>query len=112
MKIQTSPKPINFTLLWIAGLLTGILGGMFMGPMVFNAAPKYQFYDNKDQVISYHSVDSIVKAAYTSYLREDKNVKVDLPEEYRLIKSSDILKGTYDSLSNTLVIEFNNIQNR
>jgi len=78
MKIQTTPKPVNYTLLWIAAILCGIIAGMFLGPM----------------------------------LVEYKTVKVDLPEEYQIIKPTDILKGTYDSLSNTLVIEFNNIQNR
>jgi hypothetical protein len=43
---------------------------------------------------------------------ESKDVRVDLPEEYQLIKATDNLQGKYDSVSNTLTIEFNNPKNK
>lgn len=68
MQIQTTPKPINYTLLWIAAIIAGTIGGMFVGPFLLGTALKPQFLNNNKQVISYHAVDSIVQAAYTSYL--------------------------------------------
>lgn len=35
---------------------------------------------------------------------------VDLPEAYRLIKPTDVLRGRYDCKSNTVTIEFDNSQ--
>lgn len=37
--------------------------------------------------------------------------RIDLPEEYRLIRNTDHLRGAYDSVSNTVTIEFDNSQN-
>ena len=46
-----------------------------------------------------------------SFIKTTVSNKIDLPEECRLITSSDTLKGYYDKDS-VLHIEFNNKQNK
>jgi len=108
MKVQTNTR--NYTALWLVAIAAVAALSFGIGAI---KGPKYQFFDKDNKVISYHSVDSILKASYTSYLVPDNSIKVDLPDtdEVKIVKPTDILKGTYDSSSNTLVIEFNNSKN-
>jgi hypothetical protein len=47
-----------------------------------------------------------------AYAKMHPAVHVNLPEEYRLITARDHLRGNYDSMSNTVTIEFDNTQNK
>jgi hypothetical protein len=57
-------------------------------------------------------VFSFIGGIMFTRMLESKEVRIDLPEEYTLIKATDYLQGKYDSVSNTLKIEFNNPKNR
>ena len=81
----------------------------------------YQFYDGEGNEIPYQAVDSLVHSQFVHvspaatdtiakyfecyFQTNQPNTLVDLPEEYRLIKPTDNLKGEWQG--KVLCIEFN-----
>lgn len=108
-------KPPSITLVFF--VLCGFLSVAFI--MGFSCAKlnSYAFYDDKGNIIPYYAVDSLVHNQFTSISKPgtDTLIKyfdappIDLPEEYRLIKSTDTLKGYWEN--GAFHIEFNNKNN-
>lgn len=109
-------KPPSKTGLFI--VLTSFLCLAFLIGYSCAKLNSYTFYDGKGNIIPYYAVDSLVHNQFTCISKPgtDTLIKyfdappIDLPEEYRLIKTTDTLKGYWEN--GVLHIEFSNKNNQ
>lgn len=66
MQVQTEPKPINYTPLWVIACGLFLFSGFGAGILFHHVKYTPHFYDIKEHELRYEVVDSIVHSSFKS----------------------------------------------